>query len=61
MLLFADDAKVFKEIKSVEDIEAMRRDLLRLHEWSKKWLLEFNVDKCATLHVATVILMSNIN
>ena len=29
----------------------MKRDMIRLQEWSNKWLLEFNVEKCATLHV----------
>ena len=50
-LLFADDAKIYREIKSEEDIKAMERDLIRLQEWSAKWLLTFNVDKCATLHI----------
>ena len=50
-LLFADDAKVYKEIQCDEDIQMMKRDMSRLQDWSKKWLLDFNVDKCATLHV----------
>lgn len=50
-LLFADDAKIFVKINSDEDIQAMRRDLQRLQEWSRKWLLEFNADKCVTMHV----------
>lgn len=35
-LLFADDAKIFVQIHSEEDIAAMKRDLVRLQEWSKK-------------------------
>lgn len=51
VLLFADDAKIFKEIRSQEDIEAMQRDLKRLETWSVKWLLNFNADKCVTMHI----------
>ena len=50
-LLFADDAKIFVEINSEEDIKAMKRDLVRLEKWSEKWLLEFNANKCVTMHI----------
>ena len=50
-LLFADDAKVFTALKSHEDIKSMERDLRRLEEWSRKWLIKFNIEKCITLHV----------
>ena len=50
-LLFADDAKIFVQIKSEEDIVAMERDLIKLQEWSAKWLLEFNPTKCKTMHI----------
>ena len=50
-LVFADDAKNFKEIRSDEDIQAMKRDLLRIQKWSKQRLLEFNADKCVMMHV----------
>ena len=50
-LLFADDAKVFVKIMSEEDIKAMERDLKRLEHWSRLWLLEFNPDKCSTMHM----------
>ena len=50
-LLFADNAKIYKSISSEDDIEAMQRDIKRLEVWSKKWLLDFNIDKCITLHV----------
>ena len=50
-LLFADDTKIFVQINSEEDIMAMRRDLVKLQTWSEKWLIRFNVDKCATMHI----------
>ena len=49
--LFADDAKIYKIIKTKEDIEALQRDLKQLDNWSDKWLLSFNMDKCNTMHV----------
>ena len=49
--LFADDAKIYRTIKTEADIDALKRDMERLDEWSKKWLLSFNVDKCKTMHV----------
>ena len=51
ILLFADDAKIFKEIRTPEDAAALSRDMRRIQEWSEKWLLTFNEEKCATMHV----------
>lgn len=28
--------------------------LKRLQEWSRKWLLQFNKDKCKVIHVGTI-------
>ena len=50
-MLFADDAKIYKEIRAQEDIEVMQRDLKRLETWSEKWLLDFNAEKCVTMHI----------
>ncbi len=51
ILLFADDAKIYKEIKAQDDIDMLTRDMLKIENWSKKWLLTFNEEKCATMHV----------
>ena len=40
-LLFADDMKIFHSI--------LTRDITTLEEWSKRWLLRFNPDKCHVL------------
>ena len=53
ILLFADDAKIYKEIKCQEDVEMLRRDMQKIENWSKKWLLTFNEEKCATMHIGT--------
>lgn len=49
--LFADDTKVYKEIKNYEDHTALQDDLKELEKWSKKWLLNFNGSKCKILSV----------
>lgn len=49
--LFADDAKIYKILRTEADVAALRRDMERLDEWSKKWLLSFNVEKCKTMHI----------
>ena len=49
--LFADDTKILRQISSIEDSIQLQGDLKTLEEWSKKWLLRFNADKC---HVLTL-------
>ena len=49
--LFADDSKLFKRIKSTEDRDILQEDLMKLQEWSRKWLLEFNENKCKVMHI----------
>ena len=57
--LFADDAKVFRRIRSEEDVGVLQRDMDRLSEWSRKWLLTFNVLKCKTMHIGRRPLKGN--
>ena len=49
--LFADDAKKFKKVRSQEDVDVLQDDLRKLHDWSTKWQLPFNLDKCKVLHL----------
>src|SRR5664279_3063394 len=44
--LFADDAKLFKHVKSEIDKDILQNDLTGLQEWIKKWLLKLNIEKC---------------
>ena len=50
-LMFADDTKVFRQIDSREDALKLQDDLWKLQEWTDKWLLRFNAEKC---HVLTM-------
>ena len=44
--LFADDTKLFKSISTNDDCKTLQADLDTLSDWSSKWLLKFNTEKC---------------
>ena len=48
-LLFPDDTKLFRQITSREDTRILQCDIDSLRDWSEKWLLMFNLDKCHVL------------
>ena len=51
MLKFADDTKVFRNIKSDAHRQHLQDDLNKLIEWSEKWQMLFNFKKkCKSLH-----------
>ncbi|XP_076041896.1 uncharacterized protein LOC143025774 [Oratosquilla oratoria] len=49
--LFADDAKIYRRVNSHDNKIVLQEDLCRLQEWSAKWLLKFNMEKCKVMHV----------
>ena len=49
--LFADDTKLFRVIKSNSDIATLQADLNTKIDWSDKWLLRFNKEKCKLLSI----------
>ena len=52
--LFADDCLIQRPICNEErDTALLQADLHKLSEWSRKWLLKFNVGKCHHLRVTT--------
>ena len=51
ILKFADDTKLFAAIRSDEDAVRLQDDVNKLYEWSKKWQMNFNVDKCKCVHI----------
>ena len=44
--LFADDAMLYKVIKSKKDSEGLQQNLYSLMTWSKMWQLLVNIDNC---------------
>ena len=53
LVLFADDTKLFRCIKSLYDVKELQKDIDALYCWSKQWLLSFNITKCKVLHIGT--------
>ena len=53
--LFADDAKIMSQVKTPEDCLTLQQDLDIIHDWSSKWLMEFNADKCHVLEMGRSI------
>ena len=51
ILLFADDAKIFRSIRCEADYLQLQRDIDILFKWSRTWLLNFNISKCYVLHL----------
>jgi ribonucleases P/MRP protein subunit RPP40 len=51
LLKFADDAKLFRVVSSVDEVEKLRNDLTNLCSWSADWLMLFNLDKCKVMHL----------
>ena len=46
--IFADDTNLYGESSKHQSIQ---NDLFNLLEWSRKWLLSFNIGKCGALHI----------
>ena len=49
--LSADDVKIFRKVMCSEDRDRLQEDLRKLDEWSSKWLLKFNREKCKVMHI----------
>ena len=49
--MFADDAKMIRQVKNQEDCQDLQKDLDVIQEWSDKWMMEFNADKCHVLEM----------
>ena len=49
--LFADDAKLLKRVENNTDCEMLQNDLNKIYEWSKRWEMEFNANKCKVMEL----------
>ena len=47
--LFADDCIMYRIIDSLEDSLCLQRDLSTILNWTKKWQMQLNIDKCVVL------------
>ena len=44
--LFADDYACYREIKNIEDTLKLQRDIGRLGNWARKWIMRIHPVKC---------------
>ncbi len=51
MSLFADNAKLMREIKDQRDCEELQNGINKIYKWSKTWEMEFNIKKCHVLEM----------
>ena len=49
--LFADDCVLYKKITSVQDTQALQKDLETLSSWEHRWQMSFNPEKCYVLRI----------
>ena len=49
IFLYADDLKMFKEIKTDEDTNALQQDLDSLYDWTRYSCLKFHPEKCVAM------------
>ena len=49
---FADDCIIYKTITTTQDAEQLQDDLRKICEWTNKWQMKLNVDKCVVLRCA---------
>ena len=49
--LFADDTKIWIRVGEGTSSQALKQDLECLEAWSRKWLLQFNFEKCHVMHI----------
>ena len=51
ILKFADDTKIFGKAGTKESVNKLRADLQALLNWSEKWQMKFNTEKCKVAHI----------
>lgn len=49
--MFADDIKIWHEIRDINDSIRFQQNINELLIWSKKWCLDFNISKCVVLQL----------
>jgi ribonuclease P/MRP protein subunit RPP40 len=57
--LYADDSKIIGIIESEEDAKELQKDIDAAVNWSHKWFMPFNIEKCKVMHVGRANMKSN--
>ena len=56
--LYADDAKIYRRIITINDALILQSDLDALFAWSQLWKLSFNIKKCLQLSICRSLKVS---
>ena len=51
--LFADDAKLYAVVNTVDDAKTVQDELSRIDNWSDIWQIRLNYKKCNHMHLGT--------
>ena len=49
--LFADDGKCYRSVKDSSDCTNFQHDINKLYDWSLRWGLAYNLDKCVVTRI----------
>ncbi|MES9884076.1 MAG: reverse transcriptase domain-containing protein, partial [Sedimenticola sp.] len=49
--MFADDAKIYARVNTIQEAANLQNDINNLQKWSEKWQLKFNRAKCKHMHL----------
>ncbi|BHF70541.1 hypothetical protein SprV_0301359300 [Sparganum proliferum] len=52
-ILFANDIQLWKVIHNAADRDHLQTNLNRLEDWSKRWLMPFNISECSLLQLGS--------
>ena len=50
---FADDTKIASTVINERDKQRLQDDLRKISDWSERWEMPFNINKCQILHVGS--------
>ena len=50
-IMYADDVKLYRQIRSISDCDLLQSDLNSLFKWSSDWHLKLNAQKCLTFTI----------
>ena len=50
-MLYADDCVLYSCVNNANDAKMLQHDLDRVIKWSRRWSMDFNVNKCKVMHM----------
>ena len=61
MSKFADDTNLCDRARNPDDITDLHEEINKLVEWTNKWQMNFNIDKCFVMHIGHSNMQSSYN